>query len=63
MIKIDCGCTPRYELYIDLDPNPNGLPVLYIVVMDDIGNRNHIPLNEEAVIALIKELQNQLPKM
>lgn len=64
MIEFESGCTPNYQLTLDLDGNPDGLPVLWLNI--SIKNIRHIidvPLNKEAVSKLLIEFANRIGEM
>lgn len=59
------GCTPAYAIEVDIDPNPNGYPVLWITVRHKHTPKRifDIPLGKNAIEELIAELQSKLPEM
>lgn len=61
MVTISGNCTPSVSIDIDFDENPNGLPVVWIKTGYKQGV--HAPLNKEAVLKLITELQQLLARM
>lgn len=63
MIKIDCGCTPRMELKLDIDPNPNGYPVLWISIYENGKHKYGAPLSREAAEELTRNLQSLVTEM
>lgn len=65
MKEIKGNCTPAMSITVDFDPNPNGLPVLWIGIR---GSHTHkilgiAPLNKKAVGELLVELANRIGDM
>jgi hypothetical protein len=64
MIEFESGCTPNYDLTVDFDENPNGLPILWLnVSKKNIKHIIDVPLNKEAVSKLLVELANRIGEM
>lgn len=52
-----------YSIDLEVDPNPNGYPVLFMHFKCENKVKNSILLGKESVEELIKELQDKLKDM
>lgn len=61
-IWIQTTCTPRYAIGLDIDPNPNGYPVLWMSINTTNNNKRiiDVPMSKTDVRNLIEELQKRI---
>lgn len=52
-----------YSIELEVDPNPNGLPVLFMHFKYGSKIKNSIMLGKESTEELVKELQRKLTEM
>jgi len=64
MNYINGNCTPRMLVVIEIDENPNGLPVLWLSIHSDNSKRlASMPLDKKAVGQLLVELAERIGEM